>query len=124
MGCAMSSRSEALASLLSFLIFDDLAGFEFDPALYSEQTGDPLAKVERDLARLRKRGCLTAGTAVDWRNMPQSDLRSVLEWMHGSAMRELGGVVYSWATANPGKFSGWTATADFEPGCGPHGRLQ
>ncbi len=120
----MSSRSEALASLLSFLIFDELAGTDFDPALYSEQTGVPVAVVDRDLARLRKRGCLTPGGAVDWRNMPQSELRSVLEWMHGAQMRELGGVIYSWAVANPGKFSGWSATADFAPGCGPHGRPQ
>jgi hypothetical protein len=113
MGPNMSSRSEALASLLSFLVFDDLAGDEFDSALYSEQSGVPLAVVERDLERLRKRGCLTPDWAIDWPNMPQAQLWGVLEWMHGASMRELGGVIHAWAQANPGKFEGWTATADY-----------
>lgn len=120
----MSSNNGALAPLLSFVILDELAGLEFDPVLYAEQTGTDVAKVTRDLARLRKRGALTAALTPDWRNMPQDMLRSVLEWQHFGYMQELGGLIYSWATANPGKFSGWTANADFEPGAGPHGRLQ
>lgn len=120
----MSSRSEALASLLSFVMSDELVGEEFDAALYAEQTGISIETVERDLQRLHKRGCLTAAMTVDWRHMPQTMLRAVLEWQHNCAMRELGGVIYSWASANPGKFSGWTAEADFLPAVGPHGRLQ
>jgi hypothetical protein len=110
----MSSRKEALASLLTVLICDDLAGIEFDVALFADETGLPVGVVMNDLARLRKRRCLTPDYSIDWRKLPQADLRSVLEFMFAQAMGNLQPVIQTWAEANPAAFEGWSATADFE----------
>lgn len=127
-GRAMSSRSRCDAPYLAFIIASDLFGPPFDLARYAEISGIPVDVLKRDTSRLRRRGCLTPDLAIDWRNMPQVDLLGALEVMHRAAMDELACAIDAWADANPGKFDGWEATADFHPDFGPgddlHGRLQ
>jgi hypothetical protein len=110
----MSSRSEADASFLAFIVSDEMAGLPFDVEHYARLSGIPVPELQRDLARLRRRGSLTAELTVDWANMRQADLRALLAVNHRCAMDEIGDVLSLWIEANPGKFEGWTATADFE----------